>query len=296
MDATQIHRRAIQFQHHEITARHRIADDEAWLVDDALPAHRRGQQGVTIVGDQIAADRDLVFAVDPERPVFALHRTEGVAKLSAANIAAAVDDSLTRLKTDHIDVYFAHLDDAETPLEETLEAFGKLVQAGKVRALGASNYSVDRLRQALAVSSEHKLPRYEVVQPPYNLYDRSFEDGLAAVVKEQELGAVSYFSLASGFLTGKYRSVDDLKGAAREAFLKDYFDARGLKLLEALRNVAAELGATPAQVSLAWLMARPGLTAPIASATRPEQLDDILGAAQLTLPDSAIATLDAASA
>ncbi|MCX7564014.1 aldo/keto reductase [Xanthomonadaceae bacterium XH05] len=215
--------------------------------------------------------------------------------LSAANIAAAVDDSLKRLKTDHIDVYFAHLDDTDTPLDETLGAFGKLLEAGKVRALGASNHSIDRLRQALAISSDRNLPRYEIVQPPYNLHDRSFEDGLAAMVQEQGLGAVSYFSLASGFLTGKYRSVEDLEGAAREGFLKNYFDERGLRLLDALCQVAAELDATPAQVSLAWLMARPGLSAPIASATSLEQLHDILGAAQLSLPDAAIAALDAVS-
>ncbi|MFA5683667.1 MAG: aldo/keto reductase [Lysobacteraceae bacterium] len=215
--------------------------------------------------------------------------------LSAANIAAAVDDSLKRLKTDYIDVYFAHLDDADTPLEETLGAFGKLVEAGKVRALGASNHSTERLREALAVAQDANLPRYEVVQPPYNLYDRSFEDGLVAVVQEQGLGAVSYFSLASGFLTGKYRSVEDLKGAAREGFLGGYFDQRGLKLLDALREVAAELKATPAQVSLAWLISRPGLSAPIASATSVEQLDDILAAATLTLPPAALETLDKAS-
>jgi aryl-alcohol dehydrogenase-like predicted oxidoreductase len=215
--------------------------------------------------------------------------------LSAANIAAAVEDSLRRLRTDHIDVYFAHIDDAEVPLEETLDAFGKLVKAGKVRALGASNYSAERLRQALAVSEKSGLPRYEVVQPQYNLHDRAdFEAGLAAVAQEQQLGVVSYFSLASGFLTGKYHSAADLKGSAREGFLAGYFNAHGLKLLEALREVAAELNATPAQVALAWLMARPAVTAPIASATSLEQLDDILQAATLTLPPAAVERLDAA--
>ena len=215
--------------------------------------------------------------------------------LSAGNIAAAVEDSLRRLRTDHVDVYFAHIDDAEVPLEETLEAFARLVKAGKVRALGASNYSADRLRQALAVSEKSGLPRYEVIQPQYNLHDRAdFEAGLAAVAQEQQLGVVSYFSLASGFLTGKYRSVADLKGSAREAFLAGYFDARGLELLEVLREVAAELNATPAQVALAWLMARPAVTAPIASATSLQQLDDILQAATLTLPPAAVARLDAA--
>jgi len=215
--------------------------------------------------------------------------------LSAGNIAAAVDDSLKRLRTDYIDVYFAHIDDTEAPLTETLGAFGRLVEAGKVRALGASNYSAARLREALAVSQAQGLPRYELIQPPYNLYDRSFESELAGVAQEHDLGVVGYFSLASGFLTGKYRSVEDLKGTAREGFLQGYFDARGLKLLDALRKVADGLGATPAQVSLAWLMSRPALTAPIASATSLEQLDDILGAADLSLPGPVLEALDAAS-
>lgn len=215
--------------------------------------------------------------------------------LSAGNIAAAVDDSLKRLRTDYIDVYFAHIDDTEVPLAETLGAFGRLVEAGKVRALGASNYSAARLREALAVSQAQGLPRYELIQPPYNLYDRSFESELAGVAQEHDLGVVSYFSLASGFLTGKYRSVDDLKGSAREGFLKGYFDERGLKLLQALRDVAADVSATPAQVALAWLIGRPGLTAPIASATSIGQLDDILRAAELSLPAAAIDKLNVAS-
>ncbi|HMO44557.1 MAG TPA: aldo/keto reductase [Rubrivivax sp.] len=216
--------------------------------------------------------------------------------LSADNIAAAVDDSLERLRTDYIDVYFAHIDDAEVPLAETLGAFGRLVEAGKVRALGASNYGAERLRDALAVSKAQGLPRYEVVQPQYNLYERaSFESALAGVAQEHELGVVSYFSLASGFLTGKYRSVGDLKGSAREGFLQGYFDARGLKLLDVLRQVAAEVSATPAQVALAWLIGRPSLTAPIASATSVEQLDDILRAADLSLPATAVDKLNAAS-
>lgn len=215
--------------------------------------------------------------------------------LSAGNIAAAVDDSLSRLRTDYIDVYFAHLDDAEVPLEETLGAFGRLVDAGKVRTLGASNHSAQRLREALAVSKAQGLPRYEVIQPAYNLYDRSFESELAGVAQEHGLGVVSYFSLASGFLTGKYRSVDDLKGAAREGFLQGYFDERGLKLLDALRKAADEAMATPAQVALAWLMSRPALTAPIASATSVAQLDDIMAAADLVLPASTLEALDRAS-
>ena len=215
--------------------------------------------------------------------------------LSAANIEAAVEDSLRRLQTDYLDVYFAHEDDADVPLAETLGAFGKLVEAGKVRTLGASNYSADRLREALAVSQQQGLPRYEVIQPAYNLYDRSFESELAGVAQEHDLGVVSYFSLASGFLTGKYRSVEDLQGRAREGFLAGYFDDRGLKLLDALRTLADEIKATPGQVARAGLRARPTITAPIASATSIEQLDELLPAAHLSLPADVLAALDRAS-
>ena len=216
--------------------------------------------------------------------------------LSADNIAAAVEDSLRRLQTDYLDVYFAHIDDDSVPLEETLGAFSKLVEAGKVRAIGASNYSADRLREALQVSADKGLKRYEIMQPGYNLYDRAgFEQELAALAQGEELGVVSYFSLASGFLTGKYASRDDLKGAARAGFLEGFFDERGMQLLETLRKVSADVGATPAQVSLAWLMTRPGVTAPIASATSVEQLDDILAAAEVRLPQEALDALDRAS-
>lgn len=216
--------------------------------------------------------------------------------LSADNIAAAVEDSLRRLQTDYLDVYFAHIDDDSVPLEETLGAFSKLVEAGKVRAIGASNYSADRLREALQVSADKGLKRYEIMQPGYNLYDRAgFEQELAALAQGEELGVVSYFSLASGFLTGKYASRDDLKGAARAGFLEGFFDERGMQLLETLRKVSADVGATPAQVSLAWLMTRPGVTAPIASATSVEQLDDILAAAEVRLPQEALGALDQAS-
>jgi len=216
--------------------------------------------------------------------------------LSADNIAAAVEDSLKRLQTDYLDVYFAHIDDDSVSLEETLGAFDKLVDAGKVRAVGASNYSAGRMREALKVSADKGLKRYEVMQPGYNLYDRAgYEEALAGLAQEQEVGVVSYFSLASGFLTGKYRSKADLEGSARAAFLEGFFDERGMKLLDALRRISDGVGATPAQVSLAWLMTRPGITAPIASATSLEQLDDILAAADVTLPQDAIEALDKAS-
>ncbi|WP_301116308.1 aldo/keto reductase [Pusillimonas sp. (ex Stolz et al. 2005)] len=216
--------------------------------------------------------------------------------LSAKNIQTAVEDSLKRLRTDYLDVYFAHIDDEDVPLAETLDAFSKLIQAGKVRTIGASNYSAARLREALAVSKDNGLPRYEVMQPLYSLYDRAaFEDELADLAIQQQLGAVGYFSLASGFLTGKYKSLEDLEGTARAGMLTKYFDDRGQGILQVLLEVSEELAAKPSQVALAWLQSRPGLTAPIASATSVAQLDEIMGSAQLSLPEQALARLDAAS-
>ncbi|MGY1457868.1 aldo/keto reductase [Luteimonas sp. A534] len=251
-----------------------------------------GGESETVIGNWLAkrGRRDDVVLMTK---VGKLASREG---LSADNIQAAVEESLKRLRTDYLDVYFAHADDSTVPLEETLTAFSKLVEAGKVRTIGASNYSVERMREALQVSSDEGLSRYEVMQPGYSLYDRAgYESGLAAVAQENDIGVVSYFSLASGFLTGKYRSVEDLEGTARAGFLKGYFDERGMKLLEVLRTVAADVAATPAQVSLAWLMARPNVT-PIASATSLEQLDDIMAAAELHLPVSAMEALEQASA
>ena len=216
--------------------------------------------------------------------------------LTAANIEAAVEDSLRRLRTDYLDVYFAHVDDESVPLEETLGAFAKLVESGKVRAIGASNYTADRLGTALAISRDQGLPRYEVIQPLYNLYDRAdFESDLAGVAQEHDLGVVSYFSLASGFLTGKYRKAEDLEGKPRAAFLGKYFDERGQRVLDALLAVAEEVSARPAQVALAWLLTRPALTAPIASATDLGQLDELLDAVDLTLPETALERLEEAS-
>lgn len=217
--------------------------------------------------------------------------------LSPRNIQLAVEGSLKRLQTDHIDLYQAHEDDASVPLHETLDAFGRLIDAGKVRVIGASNYSADRLAEALQVSKQHNLPRYESLQPQYNLTDRSgYEQGLEPLIRAEHIGVINYYALASGFLTGKYRSEADLsKSSARGGAVKKYLNPRGMRILAALDDVAADHRATPAQVSLAWLMARPGITAPIASATRVEQLQELFGAAQLSLSDTQIAQLDAAS-
>jgi len=217
--------------------------------------------------------------------------------LSPVNIAQAVEGSLKRLQTDHIDLYQAHEDDATVPLEETLDAFGRLIEAGKVRVIGASNYSADRLAEALKVSRENNLPRYETLQPDYNLIDRAgYEKDLEPLIRKESIGVINYYSLASGFLSGKYRSENDLaKSSARGGAVKKYLNPRGLQILAALDDVASSHSAKPAQVALAWLMARPGITAPIASATSIEQLQELVGAAKLTLSDTDIAQLNSAS-
>ncbi len=222
---------------------------------------------------------------------------EGKSGLSAKRIEYAVEASLIRLQTDYIDLYQAHKDDEATPLEETLEAFGRLVKAGKVRVLGASNYSAARLRQALEVSRKLGLPRYELLQPLYNLVERPvFEDELGPLCLEQKIGVINYYSLASGFLTGKYRSAADAQDKARSAGVQKYLNEKGFALLKVLDAQAARLNASPAQLALAWLIARPEVTAPIASATSVAQLQDLVQAAMLTLDSEAIQALDAASA
>jgi aryl-alcohol dehydrogenase-like predicted oxidoreductase len=217
--------------------------------------------------------------------------------LSAAYIFRAVEDSLKRLQTDHIDLYQAHKDDPGTPLEETLGAFGKLMKDGKVRAIGASNYSGPRLSQALEVSKEHGLPAYQTMQPEYNLYDRAdYEKNLERICVANELGVISYFSLASGFLSGKYRSEVDLSKSQRGGRVKKYLNERGSRILKALDETAAQYNSTPARVALAWLIARPSITAPIASATSLEQLKDLIEATKLQLDQASIETLNKASA
>ncbi|SFI51907.1 aldo/keto reductase [Methylobacterium brachiatum] len=216
--------------------------------------------------------------------------------LSARHIEAACEASLRRLQTDRIDLYQSHVDDAEVPLEETLRAYERLIAAGKVRAIGASNYDAQRLAEALKVSAASGLPRYDCLQPDYSLAERGFETELAPLCRAEEIGVIGYFSLAAGFLTGKYRSAQDAAGRARENRVAKYLTPRGLALLDVLDSAARDHGATQAQVALAWIIARPGITAPIASATSVAQLEDLLGAAALTLSADAIARLDAASA
>jgi aryl-alcohol dehydrogenase-like predicted oxidoreductase len=217
--------------------------------------------------------------------------------LSGPYILRAAEDSLQRLQTDYIDLYQSHQDDPETPLEETLGAYAQLIEQGKVRVIGASNYSAQRLAEALQASEQGGYPSYRTLQPLYNLYERAaFEEKLEPLCMEKGLGVISYFSLASGFLTGKYRSERDLSKSARGQGIKKYLDERGFRILAALDEVARQLDATPAQVALAWLIARPSVTAPIASATSVGQLNDLISATRLTLDPSSIERLDRANA
>jgi aryl-alcohol dehydrogenase-like predicted oxidoreductase len=221
---------------------------------------------------------------------------EGMKGLSAKYMVEAVEASLKRLQTDVIDLYQSHRDDPETPQEETAEAYERLVKAGKVRAIGASNFEPARLKSALDISAAHGWARYNSEQPLYNLYDRAgFEAGLQQVCIENDVGVIPYYGLASGFLTGKYRSEADLAKSPRGRGVKRYLDERGLRILAVLDEVGANLRATSAQVALAWVMAQPGLTAPIASATSVEQLTELMGSAALKLTDQDLARLDWAS-
>jgi aryl-alcohol dehydrogenase-like predicted oxidoreductase len=218
--------------------------------------------------------------------------------LKADYVMRACEASLKRLQTDHIDLYQTHFDDEVTPVEETLRAYAKLIAQGKVRAIGASNMSPARLKASLAASKTLGIPRYESLQPLYNLSDRNeFEIEYAPIVRTENLGVINYYSLAAGFLTGKYRSLDAaLKHPNRGGRLKRYVDARGFGILKALDTVASRHSASPAQVAIAWLIAQPLITAPIASATSLEQLDEIMKAPQLKLSKDDLAALDKASA
>jgi len=217
--------------------------------------------------------------------------------LSRAYIFREVEESLRRLKTDRIDLYQSHRDDPDTPLEETLGAYAELIRAGKVRIIGASNYGPERLVEARRLHREKGLPAYEVLQPEYNLCDRAdYETKLEPVRREQQLGVIPYFSLACGFLTGKYRAEADLANRARADRVRRYLNPRGWRILAELDRIAGAKSATPAQVALAWLMSRPGLTAPIASATSVEQLDEIMGSVRLKLTLAEVADLNKASA
>ncbi len=254
----------------------------------------KGGQSETIIGNWLkrSGKRDkVVIATKVGKPM-----GEGKTGLSRKYITQAVEDSLKRLQTDYIDLYQSHADDKNTPLLETLETFTDLIKQGKVRAIGASNYDGIRLKEALQVSKDHSLAAYQCLQPEYNLYSREYyETELEPVCRERNIGVISYYSLASGFLTGKYRSENDLSKSSRGQGVKKFMNPRGFKILAALDKVAAEYKVTPATIALAWVMARPGITAPIASATTVKQLEELTKAVSLKLNSDAIDLLNRAS-
>jgi aryl-alcohol dehydrogenase-like predicted oxidoreductase len=268
--------------------------DTADVYSKWVPGHTGGESE-TVIGNWLkrSGKRDRVilatkvgFEMSPDKK-----------GLSKSYILREAEDSLQRLRTDYIDLYQSHTDDAATPLEETLEAYNQLVRQGKVKVIGASNYNAERLTEALRISEQHRYPRYRCLQPHYNLCERAtYETTLAPVCIGNGMGVIPYFSLAGGFLTGKYRSEQDLSKSARGQSAKKYLNDRGFRILAALDRVARQHDATPARVSLAWLMARPSITAPIASATNVGQLKELLAAAELRLDDSAIEILNQASA
>lgn len=267
--------------------------DSADIYSNWIPGNSGGESE-TIIGEWMKArgNRDKIIVITKA----GMEMKEGQG-LSAAWIERSVEDSLRRLQTDHIDLYFSHIFDETVPVEETLQAHDRLIKAGKVRSIGASNHSAEQLAQALKVAADNSLTRYEVLQPKYNLYDRdSYEGALRDLAIAEGLGVITYYSLASGFLSGKYRSADDFGKSPRGGGMGNYLNERGLRILAALDEVAATHGATPAEVALAWLMAREGVTAPIASATSLDQLESLIRSAQLTLSAADITRLDRASA
>jgi aryl-alcohol dehydrogenase-like predicted oxidoreductase len=259
-----------------------------------VPGHKGGESE-TILGNWIkrSGKRDkivLATKVGSEIP--------GQGKgLSRAWITRQVEESLRRLQTDYIDLYQSHRDDPNTPVEETLETYAGLIRQGKVRVIGCSNFTAERIRESLAACRKNNWPRYESLQPHYNLYERSaYETTLEPLMLEEKMGVVPYYGLASGFLTGKYRSENDLAKSPRGQAVKKYLNDRGFRILKALDQLAESHQAVPAQVALAWLMARPSITAPIASATSVEQLNELAGATRLELSATDIALLNRASA
>ena len=269
--------------------------DTADVYSRWAPDHTGGESE-TVIGKWLKASgkRDRVILATK----CGLNNADGKPDLKPATIRQAVEDSLRRLQTDRIDLYQAHRDDEATPLEETLEAFATLVKAGKVRVLGASNYSAPRLRQALEASRKLGLPRYESLQPLYNLYDRAvFESELEPLCREQGIGVVSFYALAAGFLTGKYREPADAGKSPRGRNSVDkYLNDRGLRILAALDTVAARTRSKPGQVAVAWLLARPGVTSPIASVSSLAQLAELEATLRIKVSADDIKLLDQASA
>ena len=268
--------------------------DTADVYSRWLPGNRGGESEI-ILGNWFkqSGKRDQVVLATK----VGMDLGDGKQGLSKKYILQAVEASLQRLQTDHIDLYQSHKDDESTPLEETLEAYQQLIQQGKVRHIGASNFKPERLTMAIELAQLGNLPIYQTLQPEYNLYDRQdYEQNLAPVAEKSHLGVVPYFSLASGFLTGKYKSIEDTKGKNRGSRVEKYFDDRGKKILAALDEVAQQTGAKQASIALAWLLAQPTITAPIASATSVDQLESLFAAVDLKLDEATLNKLTQASA
>jgi aryl-alcohol dehydrogenase-like predicted oxidoreductase len=268
--------------------------DTADVYSTWLPGHHGGESE-TIIGNWLqrsARRKDVVIATK-----VGMEMAPDRKGLSAAHIARSLEESLSRLQTDNIDLYFTHCDDASVPFEESLGALQNLLKQGKVRAIGASNFTAARFAEALETSRKHGLPRFEVLQPLYNLYARAdYETTLEPLCRQQQIGVVTYFALASGFLSGKYRKPEDAAKSARgSGVVAKYLNERGLRILAALDDVARRYSASPASVALAWQIARPSITAPIASATTVDQLVELVAATKMTLDKAAIEQLNAAS-
>jgi aryl-alcohol dehydrogenase-like predicted oxidoreductase len=257
----------------------------------------KGGESETIIGNWLAAHPGARDKVTLFTKVGADMGEAGKKGLSARWITQAVEDSLRRLQTDYIDLYFSHWPDSETAYDETLGAYEKLLKSGKIRAIGASNLNAEQLGESLKVADAKGLPRYQVLQPEYNLYDRSsFEGALQDLTIRENIGVVTYYSLASGFLSGKYRSEKDLSQSQRGQGIAKYLNPRGFAIVEALESVAASHNVKPAEVALAWLIQQPGVTAPIASATKLAHIDSFVTAVSLNLSADEITALNKAGA
>jgi len=268
--------------------------DTADVYSRWAPGHQGGESE-TVIGNWLkrgAKRKDLVIATK-----VGMEMAPDRKGLSAAHIVRSVEESLKRLQTDYIDLYFSHCDDASVPLEQTLGAYEKLIAQGKVRAIGASNYTAARLAEAIEITRKTGLPRYEVLQPQYNLYTRSdYESALEPLCLKEQIGVVSYYALASGFLSGKYRTDADASKSVRgRVIVEKYLNERGLRILNSLDDVGRRHNASAASVALAWQIARPSITAPIASATTVNQLSELVAATQLELDQAAIEQLNSAS-
>jgi aryl-alcohol dehydrogenase-like predicted oxidoreductase len=270
------------------------AIDTADMYSKWVPEHKGGESEI-IIGEWMkrSANRSKVIIATK----VGMDMGDGNKGLSRAHILRSAEDSLRRLQTDYIDLYQSHIDDPETPFEETLGAYAELIKQGKVRAIGASNHKAERLAEALETSRKSGLPAYQTLQPNYNLIDRAeYENNLEPLCVKEGLGVINYFPLAGGFLSGKYRSEADTAGKARARNVTKHLNERGFKILDALDQVAKKLKATPARISLAWLLARPSITAPIASATNLDQWKDLVSSVDLRLDRESIEFLNQASA